>query len=202
MNMDNTDTGFTCKIWGSLQILHLAYKMEVSKLSMLCNRTLLYRLLSIEINVSGTKCLFKILLVIGYASIPRHRPKTYGRNICPVASNLTSGIHCGIVFHLSVLEFRCWTVETGKQTHTIWKQMYMSANNIINVIISGTTAIVRVRFVDSWATNNTFHWLNWTPLVNWYTLKIRSQNSETEQYFSPNICWIDVLCHDLYSDWL
>ena len=32
--------------------------------------------------------------------------------------------------------------------------MYMSANNI-NMIISGTAAIVRVRFVDPWATNNT-----------------------------------------------
>ena len=51
--------------------------------------------------VSGTKCLFKILLMIGYASIPRHRPKTCGRNICPVVSNLTSGIHCVVVFSLS-----------------------------------------------------------------------------------------------------
>ena len=31
--------------------------------------------------------------------------------------------------------------------------MYMLANNV-NVIISGTTAIVLVRFVDPWATNN------------------------------------------------
>ena len=66
---------------------------------------------------------------------------------------------------------------------------FMSANNI-NVIISGTTvtAIVRVRFVDPWATNNTFHWLNWTPLVNWYALKIRSRNPEIEQqHFSSTL---------------
>ena len=42
--------------------------------------------------------------MIGYASIPRHRPKTSGRNIWLVASNLTSGIHCIVVFHLIVLE--------------------------------------------------------------------------------------------------
>ena len=35
----------------------------------------------------------------------------------------------------------------------------MSANNI-NVIISGTTAIVRARFVDPWATN-----IKYFPLV-------------------------------------
>ena len=110
-----------------------------------------------------------------------------------MASNLTSVILCVVVFHLIVLEFGCWTVETEKQTHAIWKQIYMSANNI-DVIISGTTAIVRVRFVDPWATNNTFHWLNWTPLVNWYALKIRPRNSEIEQHFSSNVAWIDVLC--------
>ena len=160
---------------------------------MLCNFTLLCRLLSIEIKVSGIKCLFKILLVIGYASIPRYRPKTSRRNIWPVASNLTGRIHCVVVFHLTVLGFGCWTVETKKQTHTVWKQIYMSANNI-NVLISGTTAIVRVRFVDPWATNNTYRWLNWTLLVNWHALKIRPRNSEIEQYFSSNINWIDVLC--------
>ena len=50
---------------------------------------------------------------------------------------------------------------------------FISANNI-NVIISETavTAKVRVRFVDPWATDNTFHRLNWTQLVNWYALKI------------------------------
>ena len=74
-------------------------------LSILCNITLLGRLLSIEMKVSGIKCLFKILLVIGYASIPRHRPKTSGRNILPVASNLTSEIYCVVVFHLIVLDF-------------------------------------------------------------------------------------------------
>ena len=78
-------------------------------LSMLFNLTLLCRLLSIEIKVSGIKCLFKILLVIGYASIPRHRPKTSGRNIWLVASNLTSGIHCAVVFHLIFLMFGSWT---------------------------------------------------------------------------------------------
>ena len=69
----------------------------------------------------------------------------------------------------------------------------MSASNI-NVIISGTTAVVRVRFVDPWATNNISHWLNWTPLVNWYALEIRPQNSEIEQHVSSNVIWIDVLC--------
>ena len=160
---------------------------------MLCNLTLHCRLLSIEIKVSDIECPFKILLLIGYTSIPRHRPKTSGHNIWPVASNLTSGIHCVVVFHFIVLEFGCWTVETEKQTHTIWKQLYMSANNI-NVIISGTTAIVWVRFVDPWATNNTFHWFNWTPLVNWYALKIWPQNSKIEQHFSSNVSWTDVLC--------
>ena len=158
---------------------------------MLCNLTLLCRLISIEIKIWGIKCLFKLTLVIGYASIPRHRPKTSGRNIWPVASNLTTGIHCVVVF-LIVLEFGCWTVETDKQTHTIWKQIYV-ANNI-NVIISGTIALVRVRFVDPWATNHTFHWWNWTPLVNWYALKIRPQNSEIEYYYSSNVSWKDVLC--------
>ena len=160
---------------------------------MLCNLTLLCRLLSIKIKISGIKCLFKTLLVIGYTSIRRHRPKASGRNFWPVASNLTRGIHCVVVFHLIVLEFGCWTVETEKQTHTMWKQIYMSASNI-NVIISGTTAIVRIRFVDPWTTNDTFNWLNWTPLVNWYTLKIRPRNSEIEQHFSSNFSWIDVLC--------
>ena len=69
----------------------------------------------------------------------------------------------------------------------------LSANNI-NLIISRTTAIVRVRFVDPWAANNTFHWLNWTPLVNWYALKIRPRNSEIEQRFWSNVSWIYVLC--------
>ena len=136
---------------------------------------------------------FKTLLVIGYASIPRHKPNTSGRNIWPVASNLTSGINCVAVFHLMVLEFGCLTVETEKQTHTIWKQMYMSANNF-NVIISEITATMRVRFVDPWTTNNTFHWLNWTPLVNWYALKIRFRTSETEQHFASNVSRIDILC--------
>ena len=160
---------------------------------MLCNLTILCRLLSIKMKVSGIKCLFKILLMIGYTLIPRHRPKFSGRNIWPVKSNLTSGIHCVVLFHLIVLEFGCWTVETEKQSHTIWKQIYISANNI-NVIISGTTAIVRVWFVDPWASDNTSHWLNWTPLVRRYALKIRSQNSEIEQHFSSNASWIDVLC--------
>ena len=136
---------------------------------------------------------FKIHLVTGYDSISTYRPKTFGRHIWPVTSNLTSVIHCAVVFHLIVLEFGCWTVETEKQTHTIWKQIYLSANNI-NVLISGTTAIVRVRFVDPWATDNTFHWLNWTPLVNWYILKIRPRNSEMTEHFSSNVSWISVLC--------
>ena len=62
----------------------------------------------------------------------------------------------------------------------------MSVNNI-NVIISGTIAIVRVLFADPWANNNTFHWLNWTLLVNWYALKIRPRDSEIEQHVSSNI---------------
>ena len=131
--------------------------------------------------------------MVGYALIPRYRPRTSGRNIWPVASSLTSRINCVVVFHLIVLEFGCWPVETKKQTHTIWKQIYMSAKNI-NVIISGTTAIVRVRFVDPWTTNNPFHWLNRPPLVSWYALKIRSRNSEIEQHFSSNVSWIEVLC--------
>ena len=190
---------------GSLQILHLAYKngdfktLSWLSMSMLCNLTLLCRLVSTKIKVSDTKCLFKILLVIWYASISRHMSQTCGRNSWPVASNLTTGFHC-VVFHLIVLEFGCWIVKTEKQTHTVWNQMYMSANDI-NVIISGTAAIVRVRFVDPWATNNTFHWLNWAPLVSWYALKIRPRHSKIE-HFSPNVSWIDVLCHDLYSDWL
>ena len=165
-------------------------------LSMLRNLILLCRLLSIEIKVSCIKCLFKILLVIEYASIPSHKPNTSGRNIWPAASNLTSGIHCVAVFHLIVLELGCWTVETEKQTHTIWEQIYVSPNNI-KVIILGTTAIVRIRFVDPWATYNIFHWLNWTPLVHWYALKIRPDNSEIEQNFSSNVSWIDVLCPSL-----
>ena len=156
---------------------------------MLCNLTLICRLLSMVLKFSCIKCLFKILLVIVYASIPRYRPKASRRNIWPVASNLTSRIHCVVVFHLTDLEFVRWTVETEKQTHTNRKQIYMSANNI-NVIISGTIAIVRVRFVDPLATNNTFHWLNWTPLFNWHALKIRPRNSEIEQHFSSNVFWI------------
>ena len=62
----------------------------------------------------------------------------------------------------------------------------MSASNI-NVIISGTTAVVRVQVVDPWTANNIFHWLNWTLLVNWYALKIRPQNSEIAQQFSSNV---------------
>ena len=146
-------------------------------LSMLCNRTRLCRLLSIEIKIPCIKCILR-----WYASISRHRPKHSGRNILPVASNLTSEIPCFVVFHLIVLEFGCWAIETENQTHTIWKQTYLSANNI-NEIISGTTVIVRDWFVDPWATTNTFHWLNWTPLVNWYALKIRPRNSEMEQHF-------------------
>ena len=144
--------------------------MSWLSLSMLCNLNLFCRLLSIEIKVLGIKCLLKILLVIGYASIPRHRPKTSRSNIWPVVFNLTSRIHCK--YMCCCLEFGCWTAETEKQTHTIWKQICTSVNNI-NAIISGRTAILRVRFVDPWGINNTFHWLNWTPLVNWYALKIR-----------------------------
>ena len=47
----------------------------------------------------------------------------------------------------------------------------MSANNI-TMIILGITATVRVLLTDAWATNSTFHWLNWTLLVSWYALKI------------------------------
>ena len=170
-------------LWFHMRNLSLAgYNCSGGVSCMACS--FIGRLLSVEIKVSGIKCLFNVLLVIGYASIPRHRPKTSGRNIWPVASNLTSRIHRVVEFHLIVLEFGCSTVETEKQTHIIWKQIYISASNI-NVIISGTTAIVRVQFVDLWATNNTFHqWLNWTPRVNWYALKIRPRNSEIEQHFS------------------
>ena len=52
------------------------------------------------------------------------------------------------MFHLTVLEFRCWTVETEKtNTFNLKKKKNMSANTI-NMIISGTTATVRVRFAD------------------------------------------------------
>ena len=112
-------------------IYNIYYNSAGSSHTMYMYRVLhFYRLLSIEIKVSGIKCVFKILLVMGYALIPRHRPNPSGCNSSPVASNVTSGIHCVVVFHLVVLEFGCWTVETEKQTHTIWKQMYMSANNI------------------------------------------------------------------------
>ena len=43
--------------------------------------------------------------MIEYASIPRHRPKTSGRNILTVASDLTSEILCVVVFYLIILEF-------------------------------------------------------------------------------------------------
>ena len=132
--------------------------------------------------------------MIGYASILRHRPETSGHNIWPVVPNLTSGIHCVVVFHLIYRSWIwCWTIDTEKQTHTIWKQIYMSANNI-NVIISGTTAIVRVWVIDAWGTNSSFLWLNWTPLVNWYALKIQHRNSEIEQHFSSTVSWTDILC--------
>ena len=114
------------------------------------------------------------------------RFRDIGRNIWPVVSDLTSGIHCVVVFHLIVLEFGCWNWKTN--TYNLKTNAYL--------IISGTPAIVRVRFVDPWVTNNTctFHWLNWTPLVNWYALKIRPRNSEIEQHVSSNVSWIDVLC--------
>ena len=88
--------------------------MEVSKRFVVtqsvyvCNLTILRRLLSIKIKVSCIKCLYKILFVIGYASIPTHRPKTSGRNILPVVSNSISGFHCVVEFHLIVLEFGYW----------------------------------------------------------------------------------------------
>ena len=69
-----------------------------------------------------------------------------------------------------------WTVETLQS-----ENKFMSANNI-NAIISGTTAIVRVRF-GPWATNNTLHWLNWKLLVNLYVLKIRPRMWEIVQHF-------------------
>ena len=37
----------------------------------------------------------------------RHGPNTSGRNIRPVASNLTNGFHCVVVFRLIVLELGC-----------------------------------------------------------------------------------------------
>ena len=138
MNMDNTDTGITWKkktkknkeneTLFRYYIRHI--KMEVSKHcvvthSMLCSLTLLCRLLSIEIKDSGIKCMFKILLVIGHASIPRHRPKTSGRNIWPVASNLTSGIHCVFVFHLIVLEFKLSLLR-----HSIIRQLKLKNKHI------------------------------------------------------------------------
>ena len=105
MNIDNTDTDITWKKTRISSDITFGISKRCTNLAMLYNLTLLCRLLSIKIKVLGIKCLLKILLVIGYASIPRHRPKTSGRNIWPVASNLTSGIHCVIVFHLIVLEF-------------------------------------------------------------------------------------------------
>ena len=58
------------------------------------------------------------------------------------------------------------------------------------------TNLCRVR-VAPLATNSTLHWLNWTPLINWYALKIRPGNSEIEQHFLSNASWIDVLCPGL-----
>ena len=189
MNMDNADTSITWKNWGSLQILLLAYKnggfktlCRDSICLMLWNLTLLCRLLSIKIKVSGIKYLFKILLVKGNASSMRHRQKTSGRNIWPVAFTVL------LCFILSFLNWDVnWTVETWQS-----ENKFMSANNII----SGTTAIVRVRFAP-WATNNTLHWLNWTPPVNCYALKVWPRNLEIEQHFLSNVSWMDVLCPGL-----
>ena len=89
-------------------------------MSILCNLTLLCRLLSIKIKVSGIKCLFKILLVIGYALIMRHRPKTSVRNIWPVASNLTSSVQFDQWLSLCccVSSYRSWTrVLIGQMKH-------------------------------------------------------------------------------------
>ena len=119
MNMDNVDASITFKnprISSDITFDVSKWKFQNAvswpNLSMLCNLTLLCRLLWITIKVSGIKCLFKILLVIRYASIPRYRPTTSGRNIWLVASNLTSVFHCIVVFHLMFLEFGWWTVET------------------------------------------------------------------------------------------
>ena len=132
MNVDNTDTGITWKNEDLFRyyIWHIKWRFQnaVSWLSlpMLCNLTSLYRLVSIEIKISGIKCLFKIFLVMGYAAIPRHRLKSSGRNIWPVASNMTSGIYCVVVFHLIVLEFGCWTVETEKKnTYNLKTRVYV-----------------------------------------------------------------------------
>ena len=111
----------------------------------------------------------------------RHGPKTSGHSIGLVASNLTSGFHCVLCFIFSFLNWDVnWTVETLQS-----ENKFMSASNI-NVIISRTTAIVQVQFAP-WATNNTLHWLNLTPMVNWYTLKIRAHNSEIEQHLLSNL---------------
>ena len=154
MNVDNTHTGIT---WKKSEAVFRYYIWHIKNrgFKTLCRDSicLCYATLSFFVGYyqskqkSDIKCLFKILLVIWYASIPRRRPKTFGRNVWSVASNLTSRIHCGVMFHLIVLEFGYWTVENEKQIHTIWKQIYMSDSNI-NLIISGTTAIVWVRFVD------------------------------------------------------
>ena len=111
-------------------------------------------------------------------------------------SNLTSGIQFEqwIALCSCVSSYRSWT-RVLDSWNIQSENKFMSADNI-NLIISGTTvtAIVRVRSVDPSATNNIFHWLIWTPLVNWYAFKISSRSSEIEQHFSSDVSWIDFLC--------
>ena len=79
--------------------------------------------------------------------------------------------------------------------HIQSENKFMSASNI-NVNRNSARLICR----PCEATFNTFHWLNWTPLDNWYALKIRSRNSEIEQRFSSNVSGIDVLLMVAYRE--
>ena len=88
---ENTEALFRYYIW------HI--KMEVSKHCIVTQSVCVMQpypslwLITNRNKSLGHKMPFKILLVIGYASIPRHRPKPSGCN------NLTCGIHSVVVSH-------------------------------------------------------------------------------------------------------
>ena len=96
--------------------------------------------------------MLKIFLVIWYASIPRHRPKTSGRNIWPVASNLTYEIHCVVMFPpYRVLDSWNWKTSTYNLKANLYVGQHYLCDNFRNNCNSASSICRPL------TTNNTFH---------------------------------------------
>ena len=124
---------------------------------MFCNFTLCCRLLSIKIKVSGIRHKMPFLRYFWWMDMLRFRDidqKLLGVTFDqwrPIWLVEFTVLLCFIWSFLNCL-LDSWNWKTN--TYNLKTNLYVGQH--INVIISGTTEIVRVQFVYPWATNNTF----------------------------------------------